>query len=301
MSGASNAIIFVCQKGALEIESLLLASSILRFTNRTTELIAAVPEPKAVFGEPATHTLQELESLGVRIARFENKIANSRRELEIQHYIANKIFALQIPTSASCVALMDSDHLCHAPFDDLFVKSHVVRQTVTARPAGPVGRNAASGQWRRIFSLLGFPEEYPTPDDREPSTQRSPVYLNSGLLLVSSDSREQLGSAWEEAFRTLDRTLDPSANRYYIDQYALTAAIERSGFCWQDLDSSSIGGCFWHYFEPDNLLTSRYFDSWLREAIRTNRAIHHAIQRDRRWSAAISSVLECAAPPGEEP
>jgi hypothetical protein len=63
------AFVFICQRGRLEIESLLLAASLKRFLRGEFELIAAVPTSIELLGEPRPTTLELLRRLGVRIAK----------------------------------------------------------------------------------------------------------------------------------------------------------------------------------------------------------------------------------------
>ena len=67
--------VFVCQQGELEIKSALLAASLKHFLRCRHELVAALPEPEAVWGRPSDATLALLDQLGVRQVPINNPIS----------------------------------------------------------------------------------------------------------------------------------------------------------------------------------------------------------------------------------
>lgn len=123
-------IMFVCQSGILEIQSILLAASIKRLSPQH-ELVAAVCED---FGDINRFTYKLLDMLGVEIKHIKNDYCP-------KYPVGNK-------TIASCLypgLFLDTDVICMRPFDEL----HGVQVISTGRYDV-----ISNKEWRDIHKLF---------------------------------------------------------------------------------------------------------------------------------------------------
>ncbi|MET0569490.1 MAG: hypothetical protein ABWZ74_10475, partial [Hyphomicrobiaceae bacterium] len=105
-----TAFVFVCQAGEWEVKAALLAASLRRQYGDDIELIAAIPQPREIWGTVAPVTTALLEQLRVRHVPITNPI-----DTAFAH--ANKIACLGVETAAAKIVFLDSDMLCLARCD----------------------------------------------------------------------------------------------------------------------------------------------------------------------------------------
>ena len=118
------AFVFVCHKGRLEVESLLMVASLKRFLRCDYELIAAIPTPESIFGEPSETTLNLLKKMGVRFEKVHNgfieEVISKDPDIDLTDnktlFLVNKAYALQIETSADKIIFIDSDMIFYKEF-----------------------------------------------------------------------------------------------------------------------------------------------------------------------------------------
>ena len=247
------AFVFVCQKGNLEIESLLLAASLKRFLKCDYELIAAIPHPIEIFGKPRTTTIDSLKKMGVRIVDIYNDIV-PKKNFEKRHLVANKYPCLRIPTDADKLIFLDSDILFYKDFfgDIRFsIPLNLVR-------VGFLGASMYSGIYKEIFESMGI--ELPSlliRIEKENKVTYTPPHFNSGFVAIKTDLAPKLSKYWSDFFKKLEaeKTLE---NPLHTDQIALALAVQKMNVPYEILflDRSLNNPSFFHYSLLERLKNS---------------------------------------------
>jgi hypothetical protein len=217
VSDRRYAFVFVCQQGELEAAALLLAASLKRFLRCAYELIACVPEPAEIWGEPSDLTHDLLAELGVRVAAITNEFGPERPT-------ANKITCMQVSTDADKIVFCDSDMLC---LRDFASDEHLVA-AFNAVPA----YGESFDQWDAAFATVGLP----APPRTEPtlmSNELSVPYFNSGF--VSVDTSIGFGDAWLDCMRAIVESESVAPSRFE-DQASLALAVATLGIEYEYLD-----------------------------------------------------------------
>jgi hypothetical protein len=106
--------IFVCQRGLLEAQSLLLAMSLRKHLSAEYELVAAIPEQ---FGKLHPITYGLLDALKVRRVQIRNTFNPI-------YPVGNKLFAVNIAAASDYRVFLDSDLLCVKEFDCRLLQRH---------------------------------------------------------------------------------------------------------------------------------------------------------------------------------
>lgn len=216
-------LVFVCQGGALEIQSLLLAASLRRALGSAHELVAAIPTPAAVWGTPSAATLDLLRALDVRCVPVAN-------ELGRDYPFLNKIACFEIPTTARRRVFLDSDILClRGPlegraFESPFAAKPADIQTFAPETAAP---------WRMAYAAAGVAPaalELPT----TVSGQYGLPYFNSGV--IAAEVAVPLAAAWRECCRRIREDGTVPNSGWWLDQVGLAVAVRQLDLPFACLD-----------------------------------------------------------------
>lgn len=206
-------IVFVCQSGELEIKAALLAVSLREVLGTASQLIAAIPEPTALWGGLSALTYQLLAELGVDLLPIANPFG-------LRYPIANKIAALAALDNGPAL-LLDSDIVClHAPS---FV-AHLENPDVSIKPADALSSSMDDEMWRTLYTRY----ELPLPERRVITTvteMLSYPYFNSGVVYVK-DAR-LFAHEWMAACKTVDADDKVSGKYPWLDQITLPLAISK--------------------------------------------------------------------------
>lgn len=225
---ASFSFKFVCERGELEVKSLLLAASLREYVEGEYELVAGIPE--APERAPRSVTMELLDRLDVRRAGLRNPIGD--------HFpIANKIPCLGLPTSADLSVFLDSDILCLHPLR----LPGELRGPLAAKPADMPTFGEDLSNWRHVYESLG----HSLPDRRLLSTfdqKLMPPYFNAGVICVAEP--EPFAVRWAELSRILDRD-EAVDSAIHLDQISLPVVVLERGLEFHCLDE--------HYNFPAHL------------------------------------------------
>ena len=284
------AIAFVCQRGGLEAKSVLLAASLRRSTDAGVELIACLPGPASVWGEPSPETLELLASLGVRTLPVVNPIDDS-------YAIGNKISCLDVPTDAERLVFLDSDILCLRHLSP-------ARWFATGFAAKPAdGRSfpapGAEDDWKTVYRLFGLTE----PDARMSATVSGEVmrpYYNAGVIAVPANSG--FGRLWADCCRTIDAGADVRRKRPHLDQIGLPVAAALSG-----LEVSLLGEevnfpgnlrplgadlpVLYHYHRPDVLCVEPLVLNHVADLVRAQPGLRAILELEPTWHGVLGHAL----------
>lgn len=280
----SIAFVFVCQRGRLEIESVLLAASLKHWVRGGCELIAAIPKPTGRFGEPQEVTLRLLREMGVRMAHFENEFLRERPSCEGPYLLTNKIFCLRVPTKADKLVFLDSDQLCRREF----LPAEHLRTPLSARKADFVSSRDVGDAWERIFHAAGA--ELPNLRIRIPMTHDAagpgvyaPPSFNSSFLAIDANSAAEFSQLWAECFRRIDEAGVMGHVRYYQEQASLAVAAHKSGIAYEMLETRWINPCLAHYFRPGRIRENPKLVEVARSLAREQRGIQEILHDFPEW------------------
>ena len=181
------------------------------------ELIACVPSPSQVWGEPGQLTHDLLTELGVRVVAITNEFGPERPT-------ANKIACMQVSTDADKLVFLDSDMLSLRDFAD------------DERFAIPFNAVPAYGlsfdDWDAAHAAVGLPTS-PRIQPTLMSKEISVPYFNSGFVSVDADV--QLGNRWLECMRAIVESESVAPSRFE-DQASLALAVASLGIPYECLD-----------------------------------------------------------------
>lgn len=206
---------FICQGGALEGKSLLLAASIRLHCGDAPALTACVPEPPH-WPAPAAGTLAALDSLGVNLRRVRNAIADD-------FPYGNKMDCLPPDGDDGARRIyIDSDILMLRAFD----ADALPEADIAAVPASAT--HADDADWERFHALFGLPMTSRRLISLL-SRERTVPYFNGGFIAVRG--LPEFGACWGETCRRLRAMprLAPNIRDRFLDQFGLTLAAARLG------------------------------------------------------------------------
>jgi hypothetical protein len=246
-----TAFVFVCQAGEWEVKACLLAASLRRHYGRSAELIAALPQPREIWGSVAPGTIDLLEQLQVRCVPITNPIEHA-----FSH--ANKIACIGVETQAEVLVFLDSDILCLARWDAETAPDLKIAIKVADLPA--FQSNDVWG-WKAVYDAVGrnLPERrIPLTCDDTPSL---PFY-NSGVIALNPVFARSLQGVWTDASRRIRLDQRVPERRLWSDQLGLAVALETLGTIPASLDvrhnhpthlmplEGTAGVVFAHYHRP---------------------------------------------------
>ena len=226
----STSFVFVCQRGPLEVESVLLAASLKRWLRGEYELVAAIPGPADRFGKLCEPTLQLLHKLGVRVARFENEILQDLPHCKPPYLLTNKIYCLRVPTTAEKLIFLDSDQICRREFHP----APLLRTPLSARKADFVSSRDMADVWNDVFRAAHV--EPPKlrvrilkTKDATGQVVYAPPSFNSSFVAIDAPLAEEFSRLWESCFRQIDGSGVMKPIHYYQEQASLAVAAHKSG------------------------------------------------------------------------
>ncbi len=241
--------VFICQKGELELRSMLLAASLRENLRGNYEIVAAVPEPKSLWGEISPLTKKLIEQFEIRTASIYN-------EIDTNYPIGNKASCFNIQTDADKIVFLDSDVLCLKPF---LPEEHFTEQFC----ASPINRPWFN-EWKHAYELFNI--LYPTERFRAKLTNEEilPCY-DAGLIAV--DNGLDFSKEWIECCRIIDKTEHIVDKRPWLVQIALPIVVKRLKLKYKVLDTKfnhphllpiAAEMPFFHHFPyPTNILNEK--------------------------------------------
>ncbi|HUY90329.1 MAG TPA: hypothetical protein VMV10_16455 [Pirellulales bacterium] len=278
------AFVFICQRGRLEIESLLLAASLKRFLRGEFELIAAVPTSIELLGEPRPTTLELLRRLGVRIAKVCNEILEETPSREVPYLLTNKIFSLRVTTTAEKLVVLDSDQIGRREF----LPAPHLRAPLSARRADFVSSRDVGTAWEQVFQAAGaeLPSlriRVPAPPDEAGADVYAPPSFNSSFVAIDAALAADFSRLWEDCFRRIDRAGALDQARYYQEQASLAVAAHKSQIAYEMLDLQHINPCLAHYIRPQRVQTDPQLLEVARSLVRELTGIDEIIRDQPDW------------------
>ncbi len=287
----TQALVFTCQAGALEAESSVLAASLRKTLGEEQELIAAIPGPPSAMGQVSPSTLDFLASLRVQTMHCDNPLVASQpnqAKAPKQYFLTNKIFALrEVQTDAQTIVFLDSDQICHAPFDwalELGVPFLAPR-------VGHVGANAMCEVWEQAFRICDT--EPPKVRIRIPPPENDgqplyvPPWFNTGFVAIGREWVPEITSLWLDCFQRLDGQDCLGRHSYFTEQLALAIAVAKSGILFHVADPGQVGKSFLHYFSLERLAGLTSFVSLVRHLVKDYPSLESVLGRSPEWTSLL--------------
>lgn len=210
-------LVFVSQRGELELKSWLLAASLRRHLPPDTRLVAALPASDP----PTQATLSGLAALKVETVVIENPLA-------ADYPIGHKIACLGITEGP--VVFLDSDMLCTRAWSPT---AWFREGECWAKPVDLANFGADPGFWAPIYQHFGLA----LPDRRLLATVSGKtvfLYFNAGLVATTQGAR--LAEAWRDCCCVIDANPAIDNKRPWLDQLGLPVAITQLGLDARGLD-----------------------------------------------------------------
>ncbi len=211
-------IVFICQRGELEIKSMLLATSLKENLRCDYELVAAIPQPESRWGKISVTSEELIKQLGVRKVFIENQI-------DLNYPIGNKVSCLGIETDADKIIFLDSDILCVSNFDP----EKYLTNSFNAKPADlPTFKN-----WKPVYNLFNLK----LPTERmisSTSNEKMYPYFNAGMIAI--DNRKEFGQMWIDCCKKIDKSEDILNKRPWLDQIGLPITLKKLNWDYGILD-----------------------------------------------------------------
>jgi hypothetical protein len=242
------AFTYICQRGPLEIQSLLLTASIQRFVDSPHECIAVVPEIDGAKTVPSKETISCLNEMGATIQHIKNPVTSKKKD-SVRYLLTNKIYSLRVNTEADKIVFLDTDTLCTSQFSG----HSCLSTSFNAYQAGEPGTRPTLGKWSRIYDVAGVKMPQVRLEYNFSGTSfYLPPYVNTGFIGIHKHNSFNLSNTWEEMFIKLDESAVDLG--YFTEQVSLSVALHHTGIEYNIRDSHLPS--FLHYFSPSNIKSS---------------------------------------------
>jgi hypothetical protein len=280
-------IVFVCQKGELEIKALLLAWSLRNSHGNTVRLIAAIPQYKD-WNDISQTTISLCTDLSVEIKYF-NPIFGD------EYPIGNKISALGLLPVGELGCFLDSDMLSLSKWD----LTLALQNTTSAAKPADLGTWGDAAAWDKIYKLT----DLQLPKRRVRLTVNkilSYPYFNAGL--VATKTPEVLFAYWEIFAKKLNEKDVALENKYpWLDQISLPIAMQHTGD-WASLTefynypahlralhNTDVG--IVHYHSPSVILREPRLFGLIEKAVSEHPNLLKLINESPQWSVLIKRKI----------
>lgn len=210
--------VFICQKGELEIKSMLLAASLKENLHCNYELVAAIPYPESKWGTISKETERVIRKLKIKKIRIENQI-------DTDYPIGNKLSCLGIETNADKIVFLDSDILCLRNFSP----GDYLKNKFNAKPADL----KTFQDWEPVYELFNMD----LPQEKVLSTssrEEMLPYFNAGMIAV--DNEDIFAKEWISCCKDIDRCEKIPNKRPWLDQIGLPITIKKLDWDYGILD-----------------------------------------------------------------
>jgi lipopolysaccharide biosynthesis glycosyltransferase len=214
----------ICEKGDLEIKSLLLIKSLKKYLPSTTfEINVLIPCDQVPLLKT---TIEYFEKLGCRIKIFSNELYHIGHKSVIPgDKVSNKIYFLDDKEQKyNRLVFLDSDIMLIKPFNP---SNLYIDKQFSAKQAN----RANVKRWEEIYSALGIPypqELFACGLDGV----MIPPYFNSGFISINPTFREELFNVWKDIFLSISTPVFLGEGLFHPfnrDQVSLALAINKLG------------------------------------------------------------------------
>ncbi|MBU3023393.1 sulfotransferase [Aestuariibacter sp. A3R04] len=280
-------IVFVCQKGELELKALLLAAS-LRYHSATEQqaidMVAAIPDPD-LWGNISAKTSALLNELGVRQVVIDCPFGK-------EYPIGNKLAAIGVGTKAPVTVFIDSDILCLSAFSVDSLQTRGLK----SKPADLSTFEGSASQWQTIYQMI----DAELPSERVITTVSRDValpYFNAGLVCVANG--EVFSKKWLEIAKLVDACASVTHKRPWLDQITLPVAAKALSYKFDVLSehwnfpahlkplNEAHLPVFCHYHSPDVIASEPALCTLVETLSKKHPHIQALIHENTAWQAIL--------------
>lgn len=280
-------IVFVCQKGELELKSLLLAWSLRKTHGKEIQLIAAIPTYRDWEGI-SEDTASLFDTFNVQLKYFVPIFGEA-------YPIGNKISALKLlpPNEPGC--FFDSDMLSLSFWR---IEEVLAKYSNAAKPAD-LSTWGSSQQWEKVCAVTSVA----IPTRRVSLTVSKALsfpYFNAGF--IASQKPVELASHWSDYALQLNDVAANIENKYpWLDQISLPIAMQRAG-SWRalsefynypahlrSLGDQDIGMC--HYHRPGVILREPRLRALFDAAVEEYPLLKKLVTKYGEWTPLLNNKI----------
>ena len=211
-------VVFICQKGELEIKAALLAASLRNILGNKIPLYCGIPQIPGLETLPGKDTIDFLESLNVQWQLFENPLMVDGIGPLSGLQFSNKLFCFPANLEAGRVVFLDSDMLC--------INKPKLFETFISDFSACQAFKSLELDWSNLYSKTGITE----PKLRVKSILDGKIgypYFNSGLFSVNTHQIDNLLNVWRDLFLEIRRILENEKHLFLSEQIALSLAVHK--------------------------------------------------------------------------
>jgi hypothetical protein len=209
----------IIQPGELEIQSLLLLSSLRKNLVGDYRILACIPDQKDIDTRFQAATFPQLDNIGASVLRFKNPLLEKGPELLEGDIYSNKYYPLPHLPESDYTVFLDSDLLLINKID---LSTEIFGADFMAKPVCYMNES----RWKELYDLFGME----IPANRVRATvdqQEGPPYFNGGMIAIKSNLTSDLFNIWEDTFGKISRSNIMQDNLANREQVALAISIVR--------------------------------------------------------------------------
>jgi hypothetical protein len=284
-----NCYLLICQKGDLEIKSILLVNSLLHTISNDDEIVVAIPSNLGSGYIPEGNTINFFIENKVNIFYFKNEYIITQKEIVKGDFLTNKLFCLSVQTEKENIIFLDSDIIALKPLSlpngDIEFWAKQVNRSNEKR-------------WNELYKLLKLDE--PVFDIKcSVDDKYLPLYFNSGVFMIKKRLIEQFSSEAIHIYKTIKESKIMEDNSFFIEQVSVSLAVIKlklkyllvdnkfnypaRTFCIKNKDSIY----FAHYHTPEAIIKSIVLEKFIIGAIRSNGHLKQLIAKNVLWNKYI--------------
>jgi hypothetical protein len=214
----STSVVFICQKGELEIKSALLAASLRNILGNKIPLYCRIPQIPGLETLPGKDTIDFFESLKVQWQLFENPMMVNRIRPLNGLQFSNKLFCFPANLEEGRVVFLDSDMLC--------INKPKLFETFTSDFTACQAFKTLALNWSNLYAKTGITE----PKLRVKSILDGKIgypYFNSGHFSVNTHHIDNFLNVWRDLFLEIRGILENEKHLFHSDQIALSLAVQK--------------------------------------------------------------------------
>jgi hypothetical protein len=242
--------IFICQKGELEMQSVILAISLRKFLKIPYKLTAVIPGPKEYFGEPDEETIKYLLSLGVEIKTCTNIIAEKNpSEVLIVDKLSNKMFALDNDFEGDRIIFIDSDIIIM----DYINEEPSFKFPLAVQTAGAQCELDSGMILKKIFNVCNVTMPSYRTKRWSKCNVYPPILFSDAMYSIENGLHQKFYNEWKDFYLKAIAHQDIHGV-YHTGEFVFTVTVHNSQVPYTSFDESWRYGKVLHYFDVPNLL-----------------------------------------------
>ena len=284
---------FIAHQGQIEIESAILACSLIKYLDGKYVILALIPRIKNKILRPSRELLDLFNELKIQTKVINNNYIKFWQQKNLLNFISNKIFTFSTDINTDWLIFLDSDMICIKDINiEPFGESSIALKPVDLQ---------AQILWRKLYKLCGVPYPKNTTVSTVDQVKNIP-YFNSGFIACKQEKVKILYSTWLDIYQFLRKgnvIRKGLFTEFYADQVSLSIALEKTGLSYHVLDeaynfplhlkndavASNIS--FVHYHKPEFLIRSEKMRLIIKNLVADFPELNKILSTHRAWHDLI--------------